>query len=128
MHRGTALSICYLLAGNRDGFLATTTTAVVDGDHGKQRHGDRLPLEGEEEEKWDEVLTEPQYYYHVRGDDTGGGDGGNGRVEDGPYPVCPSFAKWRFPHGRVPGMWARAFVSYCFFFLPSLCFVFVVVV
>jgi hypothetical protein len=86
VHYGTVLSMCYVLSGNRPGYLSTHAG-------GAQQSMD-----------FDDILRGNDYYFHVT-------DKPEENALGSPYSVCPSFTKWEFPHMRVPSEWSQAFVS-----------------
>jgi len=77
VHFGTAIVACQIIANNAfdNGYLT-------------------LDIEGQQQVSlpYDNVLTESQYYLHVRS-------------RPGRYPVVPSFEDWEFPHDRIPASW-----------------------
>ncbi|THW79657.1 hypothetical protein D6D18_09279 [Aureobasidium pullulans] len=78
VHHETALIACAVVAGNRwDGFLS------------EQRTGSRVltPRDG--------VLRNKEYYFRLPDD------------ANAKYPLVPTFAHWRFPHGKLPSVWSQ---------------------
>ena len=78
LHYGTAFLACAIVAVNAfNGYLTDT------------RDGRKLDM------GWDKLLVKSDYWFHVpsTGDDKL------------PYPVCPTFDHWPFPHGIMPEDW-----------------------
>lgn len=77
IHHETARIACAIVACNAwNGYLS--------------RSRDGSPLSEHE----DDVLREKTYYFHVPTTD-----------DPEPYPICPSFHDWQFPHGDLPPTW-----------------------
>lgn len=81
VHHGVALTACRIIAGNAPGFLSTSP----------------VQLSAENTLSFDHVLTAPQYFFHLT---TTNGDTST------PYPICPEFRSWAFPHDCLPTEWS----------------------
>ncbi|EOD47903.1 hypothetical protein UCRNP2_5350 [Neofusicoccum parvum UCRNP2] len=85
LHHETARLACAIVAGNRwDGFLSESRDPTV------------TPTSIQP----DGILRAPEYYFHLPNVPL-----------DPPYPVCPRFSDWRFPHHRLPPSWAALSVD-----------------
>lgn len=88
LHHDTARVACAIIANCRwDGYLSESRAdgappAATDPDH---------------------ILRGRNYYFHVP---RHGGD--NDSARDAPYPIVPSFAHFRFPHGNLPPTWTAS--------------------
>lgn len=83
VHYGVALTACRIVSGNRSGSLSTSP----DG-----QGSDLSSLQ------FDDVLRESEYYFYP--------ELGN-VLPDVPYPICPDFRSWLFPHRQLPKEWAE---------------------
>ncbi|KAH7108726.1 hypothetical protein B0J13DRAFT_423117, partial [Dactylonectria estremocensis] len=79
IHHLTALAACQIIAGN---------AAYLSCD----RHSE-YPVELD----YNGILTKSQYYLQVP----------QGVYDISPYPIICDFEDWQFPHGGLPGAWAR---------------------
>jgi hypothetical protein len=86
VHYGTAVSICFIISGNRPGYLSTDAS-------GKSWKGTH----------YDEILNGNDYYFHLA-------DQPEFNTRNQPYPICRSFNNWSFPHKNIPHEWLMAFV------------------
>ena len=96
LHYGTAFLACAIVAVNAfNGYLSDT------------RDGDKLDME------WDELLVKDDYWFHVplTQDNVATGqshpDWSALSPDKFPYPVCPTFDHWSFPHRKMPGGWSE---------------------
>lgn len=80
IHHGTALQACTIVACNLDGVLSPVRLG---------RQSD-VPVSSPQD-----VLTESSYWFYPRG----------WSPTDEPYPVCPDFDNWQFPHESIPTDW-----------------------
>lgn len=81
IHFGTLITACMVVACNTPGRLCL------------DRNGLR-PIEA----AWNQVLTGVTVcYYHAET-----------ATPQVPYPTCPSFWHWEFPHDKIPDQWLRA--------------------
>lgn len=82
IHYGTLITACSIVTGNStDGFLTHDR-------EGKDHLVDCA------DNNWDRVLVDvTSCYFHLN------------RPSSTPYPVCPSFAHWNFPHKTFPRKW-----------------------
>lgn len=83
VHHGVALTACSIISGNRPGSLSTSP----DG-----QGSDLSSLQ------FDDVLRENEYYFHPESVDV---------LSGVPYPICPDFRSWLFPHRQLPKEWAE---------------------
>lgn len=87
VHHTTALHVCSVVAANTTGVLSARKLLPLEA---------APPLIDP-----DAVLTARSYYFYPHG----------WTPDDPPYPVCPDFANWRFPHDQLPDDWANVYVS-----------------
>lgn len=80
VHHGVALTACIIVSGNRQGNLSTSPS------------GQNSSLQ------FDDVLMESEYYFHPEPGEV---------LSDVPYPICPDFRSWLFPHRQLPKEWAE---------------------
>lgn len=93
LHRATALRACSIIACNSDGFLVTAILAPSNCSVCAPPQSPPPPTT---------LLLATEYYYYPDG----------WSPQDYPYPVCPKFLHWSFPHGNVPDEWGSVvFVS-----------------
>lgn len=83
IHHGVALTACIIVSGNRSGRLSTSPDSQSPSP---------LLL------RFDDVLTESEYYFHPEPREM---------LSDDPYPICPDFRSWLFPHRQLPKEWAK---------------------
>lgn len=79
VHHGVALTACRIIAGNAPGYLSTLRNPPIT----------QNPI------SFDHVLAAPEYFFHL----TTSGDPST------PYPICPEFRSWAFPHDCLPTEW-----------------------
>ncbi|KAF8598173.1 hypothetical protein BDV93DRAFT_547518 [Ceratobasidium sp. AG-I] len=90
-HCGTLMSICYIITGNRPGFLSPR---LISSDNGQElaTMPDSMPA-------FDSILTEETYYYYIHG----------ARLDE-QYKVLSQFSEWQFPDAEALGRyeyWAK---------------------
>ncbi len=88
-----ALAACKIVTNNKNGHLTTENGLAVP----------RPP---------NTMLTGDKYYYHVAPDEVVAPPDAATNGPTPPYPICPSFNDWRFPHGELPTWWSQDDCAY----------------
>ena len=79
LHHETVLTACMIVAYNRAGYLSSS----------RDRHDDHIQVSQHP------FILPNSYYYHLIDAET--------KV---PYPICPDFQTWSFPHKNLPSSWS----------------------